>query len=562
LITCFNLGLNRQRREKALISLRRYALGRGLIVGIVVLLVLIAGFAIYFVNQPQRQSSTSSTTSTTQSSVVPKYGGTLTIAFPSEESASLDPVTAVSGDFTDTALYNIFEPLVMYDQNFTLKPVLATGWKQVNSTVYTFTLRTGVRFQDGTPFNASAVVFSINRGLQDCSLLKTMCDIVRKVVANNNSAVTFYLKKDGPLANFFAELAYEPGLIVSPTAVNKFGDKFGQHPVGTGPYMLADFVPNDHLTLVANPNYWGGKPYIDQVTLRVIPDPSTTAESLLSGSVQFSPLSAQIAAQVVGRNGLTAYYTTPYKVIMAGLNVKDPVLSNPLVRQALNYAVDRTSIIDAVEGGHAVPAFSPILPYMTGSYDPSMNPYPPHGDITKAKQLLEQAGYKNGVNITVLVSDNFVNGLTIATIMQQQMEPAGIHLNIQNLPFGQFVQRIIFEHNYSMAIFDYSAGITPAYQLYDLYNPSSFFDLQSVNDTGINSLLSKLIYTTNSTETSLISKQILNIVIGQAYGLFIYYPSKIEVYSGSVHGFTPLIVANTVPIIVDNAALNIHMWIG
>lgn len=513
-------------------------------------------------------SSTSSSTSTssvsstsTTSSVFVTKGGTLNLAFPSEESASFDPVSAVSGDFTDTALYNMYEPLVIYDTNFLLKPDLAVSWTQTNATTFIFILRQNVMFQDGTPFNSSAVVFSINRGLQNASLLKTMIDVVQSVVALNNSAVQFNLKPKGPLANFFAELAYEPGMIVSPSAVAKYGSSYGLHPVGSGPFMFSDFQANDHLTLAANPNYWGGRPNLDKVVLHVIPDASTTAESLLTGSIQLAPVSAQIASQISGQ-GLSINYSAPYKSIMAGLNVKDPLMKNPLVRQALNYAIDRGAIIQALEGGHAIPAYTSILPYMTGAYNTSQNPYPLHGDSAKAKSLLAQAGYPNGINITIMVSGSFVNGLTIATIMEQQMALAGINVNIQNVPFGQFVQAIIFQHNYTVGIFDYSAGVTPAYQLFDLYSPTSFFDLQSINDSQVNSLLAQLVSTTNATLSNHIAQQIQNITISKAYGLFIYYPQKNEAFTPKLHGLTLLIVANTVPIIADSAALGINLWLS
>jgi peptide/nickel transport system substrate-binding protein len=540
-------------------------IGRAAVVVIVVVVIVIAAVGAYVaigLGAPKGTTTTSSvSSSSTTSTVSPTQGGTLNLAFPSEESASFDPVSAVSGDFTETALYNMYEPLAIYDSNFALKPDLATSWTQPNATTFVFDLRQNVKFQDGTPFNSSAVVFSINRGLQNASLLKTMVDVVKSVVALNNTAVQFNLKPSGPIANFFAELAYEPGLIVSPTAVAKYGSSYGQHPVGTGPFMFTDFQANDHLTLSANPNYWGGKPYLDKVVLHVIPDASTTAESLQTGSIQLAPVSAQIASQLSGQS-LSVSYSPPYKSIMAGLNVKDPIMKSPLVRQAVNYAIDRGAIIGALEGGHAIAAYTSILPYMTGAYNTSQNPYPLHGDSAKARSLLAQAGYPNGINITIMVSGSFVNGLTIATIMQQQMALAKINVNIQNVPFGQFVQAIIFKHNYTMGIFDYSAGVTPAYQLFDLYSPTSFFDLQSINDSQINTLLKQLVSTTDTNVSNQIAQQIQNMAIAKAYGCFIYYPQKAEVLTPKLHGLTPLIVANTVPIIADSAALGINLWLS
>lgn len=456
----------------------------------------------------------------------------------------------------------MFEPLVIYNSNFVLVGDLATAWQEVNTTTYVFDLRNNVTFQDGTPFNASAVVFSIERGLMNTTLPKTMADVVQSVVALNNSAVQFNLIPNGPLANFFPELAYEPGLIVSPSAVMKDGNSFGQNPIGTGPFMFSSFTANSQLELTANPNYWGGKPNLNGVVLQIIPDSSTTAEALATGSVQIAPVTAQIAGQISGTNGLVAYYTQPFDTYMAGLNVLQSPLNNTYVRQALNYAIDRGAIISALEDGHAVPSFSPILPYMTGVYNTSLDPYPLHGNTTLAKSLLKQAGYPNGVNITIQVSGDFANGETIATIMQQEMSLAGIYLNIENVPFGTFVNNVIFTKNYTMAIFDYSAGVTPAYQLYDLYSPTELFDLQNVNNSQVNTLLAQLITATTPAQTDSLAQQIDNQTIANAYGLFIYYPQKDEVMNQDVEGFTPIIVANTVPILADSAALGINMWLN
>ncbi|MGI0069829.1 MAG: hypothetical protein ACREAN_06200, partial [Nitrosopumilaceae archaeon] len=116
--------------------------------------------------------------------------------------------------------------------------------------------------------------------------------------------------------------------------------------------------------------------------------------------------------------------------------------------------------------------------------------------------------------------------------------------------------------NYTMAIFDYSAGVTAAYQLYDLYNPTELFDLQSTNDSQVNTLLTQLISATTPAQTNQLAQQIESITISKAYGLFIYYPQKDEVMNSAVEGFTPLIVANTVPILADSAALGINMWLN
>jgi peptide/nickel transport system substrate-binding protein len=535
----------------------RMAISRAFVAVIIIVVILVSVGGAYAALSLRPAPSSHS------SSLSSKQGGILNIAFPAEQTASFDPVSAISGDFTDTALFSIFEPLVIYNSNFTLTPDLATSWKQINQTSYIFILRQNVKFQDGTQFNSSAVVFSINRGLQNCSLAKTMCDVVKSIVALNNSAVQFNLIPNGPLANFFPELAYEPGLIVSPSAVMKYGSSFAQHPVGTGPFSFSNFVPNDHLTLVANPNYWGGRPNLDSVVLHIIPDFSTTAESLSSGSIQIAPVSAQIAGQIAGTNGLVVDYTPSFDTYMAGLNVKAGLITdNVYVRQALNYAIDRGAIIDALEDGHAVPSFSPILPYMTGAYNTSLDPYPLHGNTTLAKSLLAKAGYPNGINITVLVSGSFANGLTIATIMQQEMAQAGINMAIDNVPFGQFTQDVIFTKNYTMAIFDYSAGVTPAYQLFDLYSPTELFDLQSVNDSEVNTLLNQLITATTPAQSNQLAQQIEAITISKAYGLFLYYPQKDEVMNQAVEGFTPVIIANTVPILADSAALGINMWLN
>jgi ABC-type transport system substrate-binding protein len=231
-----------------------------------------------------------------------------------------------------------------------------------------------------------------------------------------------------PVASFLSQLTLPGGFIVPKEAAET--KDFGQNPVGTGPYKLKEWVHQDHLTLEANPDYWGGAPAIKTVTLRNIPEASQQEIEYKGGNIDLAiapePDLAQLRADPKYSKELQ---NVPLlSVVHLRFNLQDPAMSKPEVRLALGMAIDRDQIVKTVLGGAALPAYALIPPGLS-AYDKNYNPFP--HDIAKAKDLLAQAGYKDGIDLEVRTGQVETERHVLEAI-QQQVADAGIRLKINS----------------------------------------------------------------------------------------------------------------------------------
>ncbi|MFI5421211.1 MAG: ABC transporter substrate-binding protein, partial [Nitrososphaerales archaeon] len=381
---------------------------------------VVTSTAVSTVSQTSATSAGSSTTSGSSGSG-PKTGGTLNVAVDTQES-TLDPLNSLIIPFSGTADYGIYEGLIFFGPNGAYIPGLATSWTSLNATNWIFNLRQGVVFHDGTQFNASVVKFVFDRSISSSTATKTMYGLIQSTTVLNNSAVQIRLWSNSTYGYFLSRIASDFALIYSPSAFIRDGNSsttYGLNPVGTGPFEFKEWVQNDHLTMVANPNYWGPKPYIQTVIIHIIPDPTSRLLALQSGEIQLADVPPQYASQL--NTSSTIVGIGPFnRVIDMDINVNNmsnPAFQDVRVRQALNYAINRTALAAAVYYGFAQPATGgPLVPGpLYAPYYSNYSMYPAGGNITKAKQLLAAAGYSSGLNVSIDFSGTFVNSLTIAT---------------------------------------------------------------------------------------------------------------------------------------------------
>ncbi len=322
------------------------------------------------------------------------------------DSPGLDPAHETDGE-SHKVCDNIYDNLVQYTDSTTeIEPGLASRWEHTPDNLsWTFHLRQGVKFHDGTPFNADAVVFSMAR--QDSMFHNpfnnvggpytywqsmSMGSIIRDVKAVDDSTVVFTLRH--PNAPFLANLAMNFTSIVSPTGVKKWGPEFFKHPVGTGPFKFEEWVKDDHITLARNEGYWNGTPAIARLVFRSIPDNTVRYLELKKGNLQGMDGIAPDQVQPIRDNKDLVLLT------QAGMNIcylamhndKKP-FGDPRVRQAVNLAIDKKAIVETLYRNLAVAAVNPMPPVVWG-YNKSITPYP--FDPARARELLKQAGFPNG----------------------------------------------------------------------------------------------------------------------------------------------------------------------
>ena len=366
------------------------------------------------------------------------------------EPKSLDPQTVTAtNDFR--ILVNVFDGLVRFKRGtLEVEPALATDWTVSDDQLtYTFDLREGVTFHDGTPFDAEAVKFTFDRMLDPDHPqhgtgpfpLAFFFSMVEAVEVPDPMTVTFQLKE--PFAPFLSNLAYPTGLIVSPSAVAESGQGFARAPVGTGAFRFAEWTPDEAVTLARNPDYWDGAPSMETVVFRPIPDAAARASDMLSGGIDIMAEvpPASLAAFRDNPNFVVHEETGPHLWFLI-LNTREGPFSDKRVRQAVNYAINKESLIDDVLQGTADIAAGPIPPAFDWANDGSVQPYP--HDPEKARELIRQAGVE-GASLTFYVAEGgsgMLDPVAMAEAIQADLKAVGLNARIETYEWNTFLSNV------------------------------------------------------------------------------------------------------------------------
>ncbi len=366
------------------------------------------------------------------------------------EPQSLDPhrVTAAN-DFR--ILTNVYDGLVRYEAGtLDLEPALATAWDiSEDGLTYTFTLREGVTFHDGSAFDAQAVKFNFDRMLDEAHPfhntgpfpLSFQFDAVDSVTVIDPLTVEFTLKE--PFAPFLSNLAAPVGLIVSPAGVEAAGGDFGRSPSGTGPFRFAEWVANQRVVVEANPDYWDGAPQLQAVVFRPITDANTRIAEMMAGGIDVLVETPPDNVAVFRDDPTFAVHETvgPHVWYLI-LNTRDGPFADKRVRQAINYAVDKQGIVDNILQGTAEVAAGPIPPAFDWATDPGIAPYP--HDPERAKALLAEAGVTQA-DMTFLVTEGgsgMLDPVQMATAIQSDLAAVGLNANIQTYEWNSYLAQV------------------------------------------------------------------------------------------------------------------------
>jgi peptide/nickel transport system substrate-binding protein len=492
----------------------------------------------------QTETTTQTPITTTKPPVVGKPGGTFIIGVEKDE-PSLDPLFAQAGVAADTVQNAIYETLVVYDfQMKEIVPRLAESYEQVDDLTYVFKIRQGVKFHDGTPLDANAVKKSFDRILTIQSPRQSQLDMVARVEVVDNYTVRFVLKY--PTPNFLPNLTWGTG-VVSPTAVEKYGKDYGTaSAVGSGPFKFVEWVKGDHILLERNNDYWGTKPYLDKVLIRIIPEASVRALELERGGIHAAQLSPSDATRLKSSKNVNVLVGPAPRVIMLSINMNastqgTPALLDKRVRQAISYAINRQALVDTVEEGYAIVGVGIVSPALGAFWNPSLQVYPPTGDIAKAKALLAQAGYPNGFETTLL--NFFPWGLPVATVLQSQLDKIGIKLKINNMEFGAGATVMLVDRKYDIALHDWAGtgSPTPYGVMGAFYDPTQIgawqWNLENVQDPIMTFLVQEMAIQTDLAAQKGLSDAAQRRAIDEAWGIFLYYPNRIHAVTTTVQGY-------------------------
>jgi peptide/nickel transport system substrate-binding protein len=380
---------------------------------------------------------------------------TLTIAIGAD-ATGLDPQTSTAAN-SGFVMATIFDGLVNHKPaSSTIAPGLAETWSiSSDGKVYTFKIRHGVTFHDGTPVNAHTVGADIDRAINP----QNPCYVLTRPGVATRDAFTFGSAKAGnvvtmdivddytlrftlvqPNAPFLTDLAMVAHGIMSPAATKQYDCDASQHPVGTGPFKFAEWARNDHVTLDANPAYWGGRPKVDRIVFRIVPESTSQILMLERNEVQIlSDVLPSDYSRITRNNQLKLLRQPGLTVLGVGMSNDWGPFQDKRVRQAMNYAVDKDTINKGLYAGAAT-ASQGIPPTLWG-YNKSVTPYP--YDVAKAKQLLKEAGYANGISTEILIypgprAYNPAGGPRLAEAVQPYLANVGVKVKITQLELGAY----------------------------------------------------------------------------------------------------------------------------
>lgn len=357
-----------------------------------------------------------------------RKGGVLKMSSPTNPS-TLDPISGRSG-YDHVQLYTMFDTLFEWDyQSLSAKPGLAKAWKYTDPKTLVMDLESGVTFHDGTPLNAEAVKFNLDRCRTDArSNLKADVASIDSVDVTGPLQVTVKLKQ--PDTALVLILSDRAGMMFSPKAAQAQGAESDRKPVGAGAWKFVSWTDNEKVIVTRNEKYWRkDMPHLDGIEFSIIPEVNTGLRSVIAGQNQFAhALSPQQKPVIDRAKGLRSMATPTLFVHLFFLNYGRAPLNDPKVRRAMNFAVDRDAFNKATQAGIGEPANS-LLPKAHWAYDTSLASVYKY-DPAYARKLLAESGHKDGIELTV-IGWNDQRSVQRQEVLVEQMGKAGIRLKFQ-----------------------------------------------------------------------------------------------------------------------------------
>ncbi|MBY7143159.1 glutathione ABC transporter substrate-binding protein [Virgibacillus sp. NKC19-3] len=407
-----------------------------------------------------------------------QQGGDLVIASGSDI-VTLDPTG--SNDLPSFNIqHNIFEQLVRQDENMEPQPSLAESWESIDDTTWEFKLREGVKFHDGSDFNADVVKANIERIL-DPDIAATganRLEMISEVKVVDDYTVHFITEY--PFSPLPAHLANNVAGMISIEQIEDDyaameegedpGSVINQNPAGTGYFKFEDWEPGQHIRLIKNEEYWDGEANLDSVTFKVVPEDLTRIAELETGDSHVShPLSPSDIAQVETSDKLYVNRQSSLGIDYLGFNLEKEPFDDERVRQAISMAIDKEQIVEGIYDGVGITAAGPLAPDVFG-YDESIDgiKYDPEA----AQELLAEAGYEDGFSTTIWTNEDRERE-DMATNVQAQLAEIGIDVEVKILEWGAYLDETA-NGNHDMFVLGWYSGTGDAdNSLYPLFHSNN-----------------------------------------------------------------------------------------
>lgn len=459
----------------------------------------------------------------------PVYGGSVVVGVQ-QDIDSLDPHKATAAG-TKEILFNIFEGLVKPDKNGDMMKALASDYTvSEDGLVYTFTLREGVKFHDGSVVTAEDVKYSLERasGLLDGTPLISSLKVLTGVDIIDEKTVQVTVGS----AN--TELIYSFTAAIIPA---DSGEDESGTPIGTGPFSFVSYTPQEGIVVKKNPDYWQeGLPYLDQVTFKIVSGTDTALLELQGGSIDIYPYLTDSQA-----NELKSSFqilSAPSAVVQAlYLNNADPVLSDVRIRQAICYALDKDSVNDFLAGGNATLISTGMLPTLQTYYLDLNDVYGTGANIEKAKELMADAGYPDGFDLEITVPSNYEYHVQTAEVVEQQLKEAGIRVKINPVEWNTWLEDCYNGRKYQSTISGLTSDMTPGYMM-NRFQSDSKKNFINFNSAEYDEVYLKAAAAMDIQEKAGYYRQLQQILCDEAGSAFIQVPAITIAVNPKLGGYT------------------------
>ncbi len=436
----------------------------------------------------------------------PKIGGTLVVIHWGDPK-SFNPDSQV-----DDALFHIasqiYNKLINLDVNYNIIPELAESWEVApNGSTFIFHLVKNATWHDGYPFTSKDVKYTLEsikkyKGVMYGFL--RMSDLVTVDTPDNYTVIVRYSK---PFPAFLSFLAWYGTFILPEHIFNKTEYKDWMdpnipaltHPIGTGPFRFVEYVKGDHVTLEANPNYFKGRPCLDRVVYKIVPDPTAALQSFLAGEGDL--LNSRPPMTEIPRINSTPGLMVEMRFVPSrwyiAFNLLNPVLADLRMRLAIAYTINRTEIVEKAENGYGYPAEGMYTPAIKWAYNPDAK-LPPY-DPAKANTLLDELGYKtgpdgyrytpNGTRLTLRFTV-FTGAETeaIANIIKDQLKKVGIEIKIEVYEIAAWEDKVVKKSDFDLAMLDGFQGPDPD-NMRARFGPGAYLNMANYSDPEFGKLL-------------------------------------------------------------------------
>jgi len=481
--------------------------------------------------------------------VAAQPAGTLVVGLVAEP-VNLDPAQVTDLN-SNRVGRRIAETLVTFpDESTQIVPGLAESWAiSKDGLRYTFKLRKGVTFHDGTPFNAEAVKFSIERQFNPDHPFNKLGKYpfanynfgnVKAVEAIDAQTVEFILKE--PRASFLAVLTGAASSIVSPTAAKKHGQDYALNPVGTGPFKFVSWERGQRVVLEKNPTYWKYPVKIDKVVYRPIVEDQARLTELLTGAVDLivgTP--PDYVTQLESNAKVTMLKQVGAHVWYLGINNQKKPFDDRRVRQALNYAVNKDAIVRDVLKGTGSLSRGPVLPGTWGA-DSGLRPYP--YDPERAKKLLAEAGFASGFSTSLWVPESgsgMQSPVAMSTVIQSNLKAVGVNVNLQTMEWGAYLAKLRTKEQDLFALSWMAGNEDPDMVMYPLlhstqWTPNGPNRALYKNDK-FDDLLHQARLTTDQKKRAELYREAQRILVDDPPWIFIDHEIQTAAHSKRVQGF-------------------------